>query len=95
MALTPLQDRVLIRRTEIEETTSGGIIIPESAKEKPAEGTVVACGKGLRKDNGDLVPLSVSTGDTVLFGKWSGTEVTVDGEDLLIVKESDILGIVH
>jgi len=95
MALTPLQDRVLIRRTEIEETTSGGIIIPESAKEKPAEGTVVACGKGLRKDNGDLVPLSVSTGDTILFGKWSGTEVTVDGEDLLIVKESDILGIVH
>jgi len=95
MALTPLQDRVLIRRTEIEETTSGGIIIPESAKEKPAEGTVVACGKGLRKDNGDLVPLSVSTGDTILFGKWSGTEVTIDGEDLLIVKESDILGIVH
>lgn len=95
MALTPLQDRVLIRRTEIEETTSGGIIIPESAKEKPAEGTVVACGKGLRKDNGDLVALSVSTGDTILFGKWSGTEVTVDGEDLLIVKESDILGIVH
>lgn len=95
MALTPLQDRVLIRRTEIEETTSGGIIIPESAKEKPAEGTVVACGKGLTKDNGELVPLSVSTGDTILFGKWSGTEVTVDGEDLLIVKESDILGIVH
>ena len=95
MALTPLQDRVLIRRTEIEETTSGGIIIPESAKEKPAEGTVVACGKGLRKDNGDLVALSVSTGDTILFGKWSGTEVNVDGEDLLIVKESDILGIVH
>tara|TARA_Y100000389_G_scaffold60372_1_gene56552 strand:- start:13300 stop:13587 length:288 start_codon:yes stop_codon:yes gene_type:complete len=95
MALTPLQDRVLIRRTEIEETTSGGIIIPESAKEKPAEGTVVACGKGIRKDNGELVPLSVSTGDTILFGKWSGTEVTIDGEDLLIVKESDILGIVH
>ena len=95
MALTPLQDRVLIRRTEIEETTSGGIIIPESAKEKPAEGTVVACGKGLRKDNGDLVPLSVSTGDTILFGKWSGTEVNIDGEDLLIVKESDILGIVY
>jgi chaperonin GroES len=95
MALTPLQDRVLIRRTEVEETTSGGIIIPESAKEKPAEGTVVACGKGLRKDNGELIPLSVSTGDTILFGKWSGTEVTIDGEDLLIVKESDILGIVH
>ena len=95
MALTPLQDRVLIRRTETEETTSGGIIIPESAKEKPAEGTVVACGKGLRKDNGELIPLSVSTGDTILLGKWSGTEVTIDGEDLLIVKESDILGIVH
>ena len=95
MALKPLHDRVLVRRVESDEKTSGGLIIPESAKEKPAEGTVVACGKGLRKDNGDLVPLSVSTGDTVLFGKWSGTEVTVDGEDLLIVKESDILGIVH
>jgi chaperonin GroES len=95
MALTPLQDRVLVRRTETEETTSGGIIIPESAKEKPAEGSVVACGKGIRKDNGELVPLSVSTGDTILFGKWSGTEVTIDGEDLLIVKESDILGILH
>ena len=93
MALNPLHDRVLVRRTEGEEKTAGGLIIPESAKEKPAEGEIVAAGEGLRKESGDLIPMAVKTGDRVLFGKWSGTEVTVDGEELLIMKESDVLGI--
>jgi len=93
MALTPLHDRVLVRRTEGDEKTSGGLIIPDSAKEKPAEGEVVACGEGARKDSGELIPMAVKAGDRVLFGKWSGTEVTVDGEDLLMMKESDILGL--
>ena len=93
MALKPLHDRVLVRRVESEEKTAGGLIIPDSAKEKPAEGLVVACGEGARKDSGELIAMAVSTGDKVLFGKWSGTEVTVDGEELLIMKESDILGI--
>ena len=93
MALKPLHDRVLVRRTESEEKTAGGLIIPDTAKEKPAEGVIVAAGEGLRKDSGELIAMSVKDGDRVLFGKWSGTEVAVDGEDLLIMKESDILGI--
>ncbi len=93
MALTPLHDRVLVRRLEGDEKTAGGLIIPDSAKEKPAEGTVVACGEGARKDSGELIPMAVKNGDKVLFGKWSGTEVTVDGEELLMMKESDILGL--
>jgi chaperonin GroES len=93
MAFKPLHDRVLVRRTEGDEKTSGGLIIPDSAKEKPAEGEVVSCGDGARKDSGELIDMAVSTGDKVLFGKWSGTEVTVDGEELLIMKESDILGV--
>lgn len=93
MAFKPLHDRVLVRRVQSEEKTKGGLIIPDNAKEKPAEGEVIAVGEGARKDSGELIAPSVSTGDRVLFGKWSGTEVTVDGEELLIMKESDILGI--
>ena len=92
MALKPLHDRVLVRRVESDEKTSGGLIIPESAKEKPAEGVIVAAGEGARKDSGELIAMSVSEGDKILFGKWSGTEVTIDGEELLIMKESDSLG---
>jgi len=94
MALKPLHDRVLVRRTEGEEKTAGGLIIPDSAKEKPAEGEVIACGEGARKDSGELIEMAVKPGDTILFGKWSGTEVTVDGEEMLMMKESDILGII-
>jgi chaperonin GroES len=94
MAFTPLQDRVLVRRIEGEDKTKGGLIIPDSAKEKPAEGEVVSVGAGARKDSGELIVPSVKAGDRVLFGKWSGTEVKVGGEDLLIMKESDILGII-
>jgi chaperonin GroES len=94
MSFTPLHDRVLVRRVESEEKTKGGLIIPDSAKEKPQEGEVVACGEGARKESGDLIPMSVKAGDKILFGKWSGTEVKIDGEDLLIMKESDILGII-
>ena len=93
MALKPLHDRVLVRRTEGEEKTAGGLIIPDSAKEKPAEGVIVACGDGARKDSGELIEMAVKAGDRVLFGKWSGTEVSVDGEELLMMKESDVLGI--
>ena len=93
MAFTPLHDRVLVRRIEGEEKTAGGLIIPESAKEKPAEGEIISAGEGTRKDNGELIPMAVKAGDKVLFGKWSGTEVTIDGEELLIMKESDILGL--
>ncbi len=93
MAFTPLHDRVLVRRVEGDEKTKGGLIIPDSAKEKPQEGVVVSCGEGSRKDSGELIPMGVSDGDHILFGKWSGTEVTIDGEELLIMKESDILGI--
>ena len=93
MDFTPLHDRVLVRRIEGEEKTKGGLIIPDSAKEKPQEGEVVACGEGSRKDSGELIPMSVKAGDRILFGKWSGTEVKLDGEDLLIMKESDILGV--
>jgi chaperonin GroES len=93
MALTPLHDRVLVRRIEGEEKTKGGLIIPDSAKEKPAEGEIIAIGAGARKDSGELIPMAVKVGDKVLFGKWSGTEVTVDGQELLMMKESDVLGI--
>jgi chaperonin GroES len=93
MAFTPLHDRVLVRRLEGEEKTAGGLIIPENAKEKPAEGEIVSIGEGARKDSGELIAMSVKPGDKVLFGKWSGTEVKIDGEELLIMKESDILGI--
>ena len=94
MAFKPLHDRVLVRRVQSDEKTKGGLIIPDSAKEKPAEGEVVSTGEGARKDSGELIAPSVKAGDRVLFGKWSGTEVTVDGEELLIMKESDILGII-
>jgi len=90
----PLHDRVLLRRLESDEKTSGGIIIPDTAKEKPAQGEVVSVGTGTRDEAGKLVPLAVKEGDTVLFSKWSGTEVTIDGEELLVVKESDIMGII-
>ncbi|MFM5918195.1 MAG: co-chaperone GroES [Novosphingobium sp.] len=94
MSFRPLHDRVLVRRVEAEEKTAGGIIIPDSAKEKPAEGEVVAVGAGSKAEDGKVTPLDVKAGDRVLFGKWSGTEVKLDGEDLLIMKESDILGII-
>lgn len=94
MQFTPLHDRVLVRRIEGEEKTKGGLIIPDTAKEKPSEGEVIAVGEGARKDSGELIPPAVKAGDRILFGKWSGTEVKIDGEDLLIMKESDILGIV-
>ncbi|MEH6644615.1 co-chaperone GroES [Sulfitobacter sp.] len=93
MALTPLHDRVLVKRTEGEDKTAGGLYIPESAKEKPSEGEVVSVGEGARKDNGELIAPAVKAGDRILFGKWSGTEVTVDGEEMLMMKESDIMGI--
>ena len=94
MAFRPLHDRVVVKRLEGEEKTKGGIIIPDTAKEKPQEGEIVAVGPGARDEAGKLVPLDVKAGDRVLFGKWSGTEVKIDGEELLIMKESDILGIV-
>lgn len=90
----PLHDRVVVRRVEADTKTAGGIIIPDSAQEKPAEGEIVSVGSGARDEAGKLVPLDVSAGDRVLFGKWSGTEVKIGGEDLLIMKESDIMGIV-
>lgn len=95
MGFRPLHDRVLVRRVEADEKTAGGIIIPDTAKEKPAEGEVVAVGPGARNDKGEIVALDVKPGDRVLFGKWSGTEVKIDGEDLLIMKETDILGIIE
>jgi len=95
MAFRPLGDRVLVRRVEEEEKTKGGIIIPDTAKEKPQEGEVIAVGPGARDDSGKIQPLDVSVGDRILFGKWSGTEVKLDGEDLLIMKESDILGVLE
>ena len=94
MAFKPLHDRVVVRRVESDEKTKGGLIIPDSAKEKPAEGEIIAVGEGARKDSGELITPSVKAGDKVLFGKWSGTEITLDGEELLIMKESDILGII-
>ena len=94
MQFTPLHDRVLVRRVESEEKTKGGLIIPDTAKEKPSEGEVIAVGEGAHKDSGELIPMAVKAGDRILFGKWSGTEVKIEGEDLLIMKESDILGII-
>ncbi|GAB4364305.1 MAG: co-chaperone GroES [Oricola sp.] len=94
MKFRPLHDRVVVRRVESEEKTAGGIIIPDTAKEKPSEGEVVSVGPGARDENGKVQPLDVKAGDRVLFGKWSGTEVKINGEDLLIMKESDIMGIV-
>jgi chaperonin GroES len=94
MGFRPLHDRVLVRRVEAEEKTAGGIIIPDSAKEKPQEGEVVSVGSGTRGDDGKITPLDVKAGDRILFGKWSGTEVKVEGEDLIIMKESGILGVV-
>jgi chaperonin GroES len=93
MKFSPLHDRVLVRRIEGEEKTKGGLIIPDSAKEKPSEGQVVSVGPGARKDSGELIAPTVKAGDKILFGKWSGTEIKLDGEDLLIMKESDILGV--
>ncbi len=95
MKFRPLHDRVLVRRLEEETRTAGGIIIPDTAKEKPMEGEIIAAGPGARGEDGKLHPLDVKAGDRVLFGKWSGTEVKIDGEDLLIMKESDILGIIE
>ena len=95
MKFKPLHDRVLVRRIEQESKSKGGIIIPDTAKEKPQEGEIVAAGPGARNDDGKLVPLDVKAGDRVLFGKWSGTEVKIDGEELLIMKESDLLGIIQ
>ncbi|MEM1378068.1 MAG: co-chaperone GroES [Pseudomonadota bacterium] len=94
MNFRPLHDRVVVRRVESEEKTSGGIIIPDTAKEKPQEGEIVAVGNGARDDSGKVVDLDVKAGDRVLFGKWSGTEVKLNGEDLLIMKESDIMGVI-
>jgi chaperonin GroES len=94
MDFRPLHDRVLVRRVEADEKTVGGIIIPDTAKEKPQEGEVVAVGTGSRSDDGKVTPLDVKAGDKILFGKWSGTEVKLDGEELLIMKESDIMGVV-
>jgi len=94
MTFRPLHDRVLVRRIEAEDKTAGGIIIPETAKEKPQVGEVVAIGTGIRAEDGTITPLDVKVGDKILFGKWSGSEVKLDGEDLLIMKESDVLGIV-
>ena len=95
MKFRPLQDRVLVRRLEQEEKTAGGIIIPDTAKEKPMEGEVIAVGPGARSEDGKLHPLDVKAGDRILFGKWSGSEVKIDGEELVIMKESDILGIIE
>jgi chaperonin GroES len=94
MGFRPLHDRVLVRRLESDEKTAGGIIIPDTAKEKPQQGEVIAVGAGARDDSGKIVPLDVKAGDVILFGKWSGTEVKIDGEDLIIMKESDVLGII-
>ncbi|ESZ19666.1 MAG: co-chaperone GroES [Mesorhizobium sp.] len=95
MAFRPLHDRILVRRIEVDEKTAGGIIIPDTAKEKPQEGEVIAAGPGARDDSGQLQPLDVKVGDRILFGKWSGTEIKLNGEDLLIMKESDVLGVIE
>lgn len=95
MKFRPLHDRVLVRRLGSEEKTAGGIIIPDSAQEKPMEGAIVAVGTGVHSDDGKVTPLDVKAGDRVLFGKWSGTEVTIDGEELVIMKESDIMGVIE
>ena len=95
MKFRPLHERVVVRRVDAEEKTKGGIIIPDTAKEKPQEGEIVAAGPGARDESGKLVPLGVRAGDRILFGKWSGTEVKIDGEDLIIMKESDVMGVVE
>ena len=95
MAFRPLHDRVLVRRSEADQKTAGGIIIPDTAKEKPQEGEVIAVGPGARNDQGQIVALDVKVGDRVLFGKWSGTEIKIDGEELLIMKEADVMGIIE
>ena len=95
MTFRPLHDRVLVRRVEAEEKTAGGIIIPDTAKEKPQEGEVLSVGTGVRDESGKLTPLDVKEGDRILFGKWSGTEVRLNGEDLLIMKESDVMGVIE
>jgi chaperonin GroES len=95
MSFRPLYDRVLVRRIDTDEKTAGGVIIPDTAKEKPQRGAVIAVGAGARTETGEVVPLDVKVGDEVLFGKWSGTEVKIDGEDLLIMKEADILGVIE
>ena len=95
MALRPLHDRVLVKRVDSEQKTAGGIILPDTAQEKPSEGEVIAVGAGSKAEDGTVTPLDVKAGDRILFGKWSGTEVKVDGDDLLIMKESDIMGIIE
>jgi len=95
MKFRPLHDRIVVKRIDAEEKTAGGIIIPDTAKEKPQQGEVIAVGPGARNEQGQIVPLDVKVGDTVLFGKWSGTEVKIDGEDLLIMKESDVMGVLE
>ncbi|TIX43902.1 MAG: co-chaperone GroES [Mesorhizobium sp.] len=95
MTFRPLHDRILVRRIEVDEKTAGGIIIPDTAKEKPQEGEVIAAGPGARDDSGQLQPFDVKVGDRILFGKWSGTEIKLNGEDLLIMKESDVLGVIE
>jgi len=95
MGFRPLHDRVLVRRIDAEQKTAGGIIIPDSAQEKPSQGEIVATGTGAKTEDGTIIALDVKAGDTVLFGKWSGTEIKIDGEDLLIMKESDIMGIIE
>ncbi|MDX8458076.1 co-chaperone GroES [Mesorhizobium humile] len=95
MTFRPLHDRILVRRIEAEEKTAGGIIIPDTAKEKPQEGEVIAVGPGARDESGKLAPLDVKIGDRILFGKWSGTEIKLNGEDLLIMKESDVMGVIE
>ena len=95
MKFRPLHDRVVVRRVESEEKTAGGIIIPDTAKEKPMEGEVLAVGPGARNERGEIVPLDVKAGDRILFGKWSGSEVKIDGQELIIMKESDVLGIIE
>jgi chaperonin GroES len=95
MKFRPLHDRVVVRRIEGDEKTSGGIIIPDTAKEKPQEGEIIAAGPGARDENGKIQPLDVKAGDRILFGKWSGTEVKIDGEELLIMKESDVMGVIE
>jgi chaperonin GroES len=95
MQFRPLHDRVVVRRVDADQKTAGGIIIPDTAQEKPQEGEVVSVGPGARNDRGELVPIELKAGDRVLFGKWSGTEVKIDGEDLLIMKESDVMGVIE
>jgi chaperonin GroES len=94
MKFRPLHDRVLVRRVDEDETSAGGIIIPDTAKEKPSQGEIIAVGPGARNDQGEITPPDVKKGDRILFGKWSGTEITLDGEDLLIMNESDVMGVV-